>query len=75
MSNISKDTLMPIGLVMALVGLAFNLGKSSKDMDTLSNRVVAIENDRVLKIDAFQTFQKDIITRLTRIETKLDESK
>ena len=68
MTKITKETLMPVGLVMSLVGLAFNLGKSSKDMDSLNTRVQAIELDRAIKIDNYQHFQLEVIQRLTRIE-------
>jgi len=75
MNKITKDTLIPVGLVVTIAGLAFNVGKASKEIEVVSSRVSAIEVDRTSKIDQYNTFQREILQRLTRIETAVTKKR
>lgn len=69
MSKITKETLIPIGLVLSIASLSYSVGKSSNKLESVENRVQAIESDRYQKLGDYNKFQLEVLQRLTRIET------
>jgi hypothetical protein len=72
MSKITKDTLIPLGLVLTALGAAFKAGSLQNKYDGVMTRVEAIETDRKAVLSKYQDFQREVIERLARIEANTE---
>lgn len=72
---ISKSTPITIGLVISVATLSFSIGRSQEALKQVADQVHAIELDRMEKSDQYYAFQREILQRLTRIETAVTKKK
>lgn len=70
--SITKETLIPLSLVMSALGLAYFVGSVSNRIDYWIAEVQAIRIDRKEKNEVNQNFQKEVLSRLSKIESKLE---
>lgn len=68
---ITKQTGVSIGLMIVIVTVAYKLGGARTDIDFIATRVQAIEVDRVKSKDNYNTFQIEVVQRLSRIEQEI----
>lgn len=55
--------------------LSFSIGRSQEALKQVADQVHAIELDRMEKSDQYYAFQREILQRLTRIETAVTKKK
>ena len=71
MKTITKDTLIPLGLVLGSLATVYKAGGLQNKYDSVVTRVEAIEVDRKIENKEKTNFEKDVIGRLSRIEEAL----
>lgn len=71
MNAITKSTYLPISLVILACSVCFKIGASQTKNDSIIARVEALEVKSAKEASDDHTFEKETITRLSRIEEDL----
>lgn len=72
---ITRNTLIPLGLVLSMCAVSFNAGKLSDKLAFVEEKVHAIELDRSIKMEKYGEFQREVLQRLSRIESAVTNKK
>ena len=72
MIKITEASTVNIGILSMLIVLAFSVGISFNKIEVLGTQVNAIESESVNSKKDFHEFQIEVITRLSRIESKVE---